>query len=134
MNTAAQQIARAMAAQVDRVNSDPARLRAALDQANEENARLRARLDRLRRECDALQSRIAALEDGGAVMPDQPIGQFYDGRPYLTAQQAADRTRLSLATVNRYCHCGHWQAVQPDGYHWIVFADQPLAAKTHPRR
>lgn len=57
-------------------------------------------------------------------------GQMYNNRPVISAAEAAQRADVSIATVNRYCQSGHWQAAQPDGLHWVVYSDQSLSKKS----
>lgn len=65
-----------------------------------------------------------------AAADHHPTGQMYNNRPVLTATEAAQRASVSIATVNRYCQSGHWQAVQYDNLHWFIYADQSLTKKT----
>ena len=111
-------IRRAMAAQLDRVNgSNAAELQWELQ-------RQTATIEHLQSEIARLRARLAALED--AADADAP--RIINGRPAITAQQAAARVGVSLATVSRYCTTNWWQAVQDEG-RWLIYADQALGRK-----
>ena len=114
-------IARARIAQIDRVNADPVKLRRDLDDAL-------TTIERQAEMIKELRARLAAYEDD-APPPLPAATALYKGRPYIPAAAAAKGTRLSTATVNRYLNSGFWQGDRPEGYHWIVYTDQPLTPK-----
>lgn len=129
MVTLPRSVGRAMAEQLDRVNDSSARAAAQAsvaefiqrvapdryaDPRDAEIARLTALVDQLR-------TRIAELE--------LPGGHALGQRPVISAVEAAERTRLSLATVNRYLNSGFWQGEQGDDGRWLIFTDQPLLPK-----
>lgn len=110
-------IGRAMAIQVERVND-----RASVD-LEAEVARLRQQLAEAQRQIAGLRERVAAFE----AEADGPI--IVNGRPALSARQAAARVGVSLATVSRYLTSGHWQGSQDLSGRWFVYADQALRRK-----
>lgn len=108
-------IGRAMAIQVERVND-----RASVD-LETEVARLRQQLAEAQRQIAVLRERVAADEADGPII--------VNGRPALSARQAAARVGVSLATVSRYLTSGHWQGSQDLSGRWFVYADQSLSRK-----
>lgn len=76
-----------------------------------------------------LEARLAAYESQGASHASPlPATLTHNGRPVLTADQAAAQVGRSLATVSRYCDSGFWQAAQVGG-RWLIYADQSLSTK-----
>lgn len=110
-------IGRAMAVQIERVND-----RASLD-LETEVARLRQQLAEAQRQNAILRERIAGFE----AEADGPI--MVNGRPALTARQAAARVGVSVATVSRYLTSSHWQGTQDLSGRWFIYADQALSRK-----
>lgn len=107
---------RALATQVRRVNNDPERLRERIAELEAQVERQRAIIASYRRERE----------------PEAPpVGSMYNGRPIITALEAAQWKGVSKATVCRYLQTGHWQGVRVDNTgRWAVFTDQPLPVKS----
>jgi hypothetical protein len=126
------QVGRALAAQLDRVNQSPDRLRernAELEQANES---LVAEVLSLRAALEAAQLMIDDLVDGKPATP--PPGDTFNGRPVLSIREAAKRANVGYWTAFGYVQDQWWEAHQKPNKEWVVFADRPLNRKRSRRK
>ncbi len=114
-------LARGFAAQLNRVNETPDRLKERLAEANAIIDTLRAQNRQLRRELEAYQL-------GQLAPPDPAIitGEAINGRPVLTIEAAAKAAGLKYHAAYRRATSGRWEAVQRADRSWRVYADQSL--------
>lgn len=120
-------VTRAMAQQLDRVNST----RPALDDPGDllrQRDHWKRRCELAAAEIERLREKLAAYED--AHGPLRSSAMLLNNRPVLTPAQAAAQVGISVATVSRYLHSGHWEGTQsPGSNRWHVYADQSLTVK-----
>lgn len=128
-------VGRAMAIQIDRVNS--ARKAHSLRESDllDDVARLEAELARKDQRIKELELLLAAYDVTGSTGETQR-GPSYGQRPTITAVEAAQRAGVSLATVTRYVQSGYWEGIPPRRGHnrLLVYSDQPLTSKATRRR
>lgn len=127
-------VTRAMAMQLDRVNS--ARKPHSLGEADllDQLAERDAEIARLQKRLGEMELLLAAYEVTTGVEP--PRGPSYGQRPTITAVEAAQRAGVSLASVTRYVQSGHWEGIPPRRGHnrLLVYSDQPLTSKATRKR
>lgn len=129
MVTITRPVARAMSAQLNRVNNDPDTLRERIGELEDQIALLREMNKQKDRRIFDLEDQLTAAESG-ARLDVSSAPQTYQGRPVLTPTQAAARAWISRSSVNRYLTSGYWAGVQlPGSNRWLVYADQPLSKK-----
>lgn len=127
------EVGRAMAAQLDRVNNSPDRLRERIEELEQANESLVAEVLSLRAALEAAQLMIDDLADGKpAAQP--PPGDTYQGRPVLSIKEAAKRAGVSYWIAFGYVQTGWWKAEQKPNKEWVVFSDKPLNRKRSRRR
>ena len=126
------QVGRALAAQLDRVNQNPDRLRERIAELEQANEMLVAKVARLTAALEAHQTIIDDLVEGKPAQP--PPGDTYNGRPVLSISEAAERVGLSYWTAFGYVQTQYWEAHQKANKEWVVFADRPLNRKRSKRR
>lgn len=131
-NRFANRAAKSMAAQLDRVNNDPAKLREKIADLEETVARMREELKLLRSENLGLRETIDLLpEDHPGIRhlanwDKRKIGN----RPVLTIAEAARQAGCTYWTAYRSVTVYQdWSAIQTDDRQWLVYADQPLNVK-----
>jgi len=139
-------IYKGMAAQLDRVNSQPlAGGHSGTGNRSPDEipapirdmiAEQQDRIDQL--EADLADARVKAGLWDAHKEAEQRVARHRDrlkGRTTITAREAAHRAGVSYSQAVRYCQSGHWKAFQPDGTSaWSVYADQELTRKTRKRR
>lgn len=122
----------AMATQVKRVNDNARELPTDVIELQTLLQREREKYARLEEQNAELRAKLAAYEDQIDSISDahEHTGIILNGRPAITAKQAAVRMHISVATVNRYCTSGFWDAEQSAGSNrWLVYTDKPLHKK-----
>lgn len=115
-------IGRAMAAQLDRVNESPERLKERLAEANQTIDNLREQLRKLKAENSDLRLKLR----GEATDTTTITGEVFNGRPVLTIAAAAKLARFDYHKAYRRVSNEKWQAVQLPDRSWRVYADQSL--------
>lgn len=125
-------LAKAMVTQLDRVNRKEHSLGEAdlldeIDALQADNARLQKRIGEL----ELLLAAYDVIDNA----PETP-GPAYGQRPTITANEAAQRAGVSLATVTRYVQGGWWEGIPPRRGHnrLLVYSDQPLMSKGTKKR
>jgi hypothetical protein len=113
-------IARAMSAQLERVNHNPERLAERIAELEAENARLRAALDLRRQVADSFGTPYRA-----SAGDEVSLRQLYAAR---------FRGQCAYSTLVRYCQSGYWRAYQDAGRRWHVYPDQSLHLKPKGRK
>ena len=117
--TITRQITRAMATQLDRVNS-----MSSAGKAERENHILKQRLIRAEQEIRLLQEQLELARE--SALPSA-------SRPVATMTEIARREGMHHSTVWRYINEGLWDGYQNRDGRWFIYLDQPFPRRPNRR-